>query len=285
MDPSTTPQPLHCRVFEGLCNRINTLASALVTGRPVRLQWSVNTHCPARFEELFHELGGVSVVNEEVSRYEYAIGPNQLCWFYPRNLSRLPPEVFRARLYNAYGYLHHQMKLSATETLPPRSLGLQFRRLLKGCGGLGPFIDWAGRAVLELSPDQVYVASDCADCKGEILRRIEEHGVVVKATQSALMQHDFDRSLDNVRGMCCDLRALAQCSLGVIANSTRSTVPDSLRAFGVVSYYTFDDGFHRHRGQDELFEMLPVEALLAAQQRQPAPPAWKPFSVIVTPGT
>ena len=278
-------KPLDCRVFEGLCNRINALATALVTGRQIRLQWAVNKHCPVRFEEVLGGLGGVSVVNEEQPSYAYVIGPDELCWFYPRNLSRLPKDVFRSRLYNAYGYLHRQLKYSPIEGLPSRSLGLQFRRHFRGRGGLEPFIEWAGRVVSRLRPAQVYVASDCADCKREIIHRIGQHNIVAKAGEHRLMEHDFDRSLDNVRGMCCDLRALAQCSLGVIANSTRSTIPDSLRAFGVQSYYTFDDGFHRHRGQDELFEMLPVESLLAGTSTQPAPPAWQPFSVVVMPGS
>ena len=42
-----------CEAFEGLCNRINGIVSALATGRPIYLRWAVNRQCPMPFEEVF----------------------------------------------------------------------------------------------------------------------------------------------------------------------------------------------------------------------------------------
>lgn len=277
--------PLTCRVFEGFCNRLNTLATALATGREVNLHWAVNEHCPARFEEMLRPLGRFSVVNEAVADYKYAVGPNELCWFYPRDLNRLSRDDFRKRLYAAYRQLHEHLRLDALVELPPRTFGFQFRRHFPGRGGLAHYMVAVERILQQLKPEHVYVASDCLDCKQAIVRHVQSRGVATSLIDCPLLAQDLDRSLENVSGMCRDLRALARCRLGVLTNSTRSTIPDSLRAFGVQAYYTFDDGFHRHRGRDELFEMLPVEALLAVEPRRPerATPPWQPFSVTVTP--
>jgi hypothetical protein len=88
---------IHCRVFEGLCNRINCLASALATARPVYLRWAVNQHCPLPFEDIFHAIVGVKVTNEPVQEYLYEATPRKICWFYPKNVDSLPLPVFRAQ--------------------------------------------------------------------------------------------------------------------------------------------------------------------------------------------
>ena len=87
-------------------------------------------------------------------------------------------------------------------------------------------------------------------------------GVAASVNSCRLMNHDLDRSLLSVFGMCRDLRSLACCNLGVVTNSSQSTVVDSLRGFGVQAYHTFDGGFRTCGDRDDLAEGSPVQSLI-----------------------
>jgi hypothetical protein len=91
--------------------------------------------------------------------------------------------------------------------------------------------------------------------KEKMVSLLQAMGIAVTTNEYPLMGHDSDRSPANVLGMCSDLRSLACCGLGVLANSTRSTTVDSLRGFGVEAIYTMDDKWHRYKGRDHLFEI------------------------------
>jgi len=99
------PQALHCYVYEGLCNRINALASAIATGSPVVLHWSINKHCPASFNDLFDPIPNVEVLEESADGYPYSRSPQKLCWFYPANVTNLEPIEYRKRMRAAYRML------------------------------------------------------------------------------------------------------------------------------------------------------------------------------------
>ncbi len=255
-------RPIICRVFEGLSNRINAIATAMTTRRPIHLHWLVNDHCPVPFEEVFEPLDGVRIINESGIEYPYSVDGDVFCWFFPKNIGRLPHPVFRERLYAAYRTILGRMKVAAWARPAAPALGLHFRHHQEHAGELPPFLAGVKRAVALLAPASVFLAGDSVEHKMAITTRMRELGVSVVTNDVPLMGHDLDRSADQVSGMCRDLRSLCECRLGVIVNSARSTVADPLRGHGVRAYHTFDDGRFRYGGMDDLFESVAIEGLL-----------------------
>ena len=254
--------PLRCLLFEGLCNRLNGLASAMASGHQVLAHWAVNQHCPISFEEIFASgVDGIDAINEQVSHYDYQVSETTFCWFYPRNVANLPQETFRHGVLEGYRRLYCEMNTRPQISLDHRSLGIQFRRHLDGADDLDSYMSSIEGVIRQARPKQAYITSDCSICKESLTEKVASLGVEATSGKYPLLNHDLDRSKDNVLGMCRDLQALSACKLGVVCNSSRSTVPDSLKAFGVQAYFTYDDGYHRYGGRDDLFEMLPVERL------------------------
>jgi hypothetical protein len=276
---------IHCRVFEGLCNRINCLASALATGRPVYLRWAVNRQCPLEFERVIranpntvregdrHNLlrrlrklepvPDVKVVNEPVEEYSYEANPRRICWYFPRNVDGLPPDVFRERLFGAYRQILERLAVRGYVIPPPPAIGLVFRRFHPHTDAFDHFWKSVETAVSALRPQTVFVASDSDEHKRELLRRLDDLGVATAANDCPLLTSDLARPAENVLGMCRDLLSLAHCRVGVIASSSVSTVPDSLRGMGVRVYYTHRSADFRFHGDDDAFEFHGVQELLA----------------------
>ncbi len=248
-------QEICCQVFEGLCNRINAIASAMATGRPVHLWWAVNEHCPIPFERLFNRKFEMHVTNEEVGDYRYARLPNHLCWFYPQNLDGLPVDEFKQRMGTAYRQILEGFAIEEWETPTAPALGVTYRHHLPDTDTFEHFWECLEVVVRRLCPRHVHVASDSLEMKEKMAGLLRAKGIEVTTNVYPLMGHDRDRSPANVLGMCADLRSLAGCGMGVLANSTRSTVVDSLQGFGVEAIYTMDDKWHRYNGRDHLFEM------------------------------
>lgn len=251
-----------CKVFEGLCNRLNGIASAIATGRPIRLHWAINAHCPARFGDVFDPIAGVDIVEENVSQYSYEVSPDKLCWFYPKNTQKLPRDRFRRRLCDAYREILDCMKHKNGVKPPASSIGVHFRFHLGDVGRFPSFVEALEKTFDELHPQHVAVACDSEAHKHKLKSLIQEHGLSYWVNHCRLLRHDLDRTAENVRGMCRDLHSLAACNLGVITNSTRCTVVDSLRGVGVRAFNTFDDGVHRYNGRDDLFESQVISNLL-----------------------
>jgi hypothetical protein len=257
-------QMIHCLAYEGLCNRVNCVASAMATGRPVSLSWAVNSHCPVAFEDIFSAICGIEVVNERIDRYSRSTSAERLCWFYPKNVLNLPAASFRARLIGSYRRLLAAMKTAPFVVPPSRSLALVYRHHLAEIDHPVAYLAQVERMCRRLNPTSVHVASDSHEQKQCLIDHLQRLGYQTSSNDCALLTHDLDRTCESVAGMCMDLKSLAGCNLGALANNTRSTVSDSLRAFGVQAYYTFDDGFHRHGGRDDLFEHKPVGSIFGA---------------------
>lgn len=259
-----------CETFEGLCNRMNGIVSAFATGRPILLRWAVNRQCPVPFEEVFAETFGAEVVNETVEEYAYARTQERFCWFYPQNIGGLPFGVFKHRVLEAYRRLLRSMRVATWAIPKSPALGLAYRHHLCDTDRLEHYWNCVEAVINNLRPAGVHVATDSAAIKQEFTARLEPLGVCVSLNDCPLLTHDYDRSPANVLGMCADLKSLACCRLGIVSNSTRSTVPDSLRGFGIQSYFTMDDMRHRHNGRDHFFTASPVECLIATMPLEPS---------------
>ncbi len=172
-----------------------------------------------------------------------------------------PQAEFRRRLLASYRTLVDSIEVE-TYTIPPQgSLALVFRAYVPEIDQLPSYLEKIARVCDQLKPASMFVASDSPDAKAELLDFVNRRGIPSLANDCHLSKSDLDRSTEGVRGMCMDLKSLTSCELGVISNNTRSSVPDSLRAFGVPAYHTFDDLFHRSSGRDELFESQPVSEI------------------------
>jgi hypothetical protein len=218
------------------------------------LWWAVNAHCPIQFERAFKHSFGMRVTNEDVVSYKYCRWPNHLCWFYPQNLDGLPLAVFQDRMTTAYRQILDGLCITEWAKPGPRALGIAYRHHLEGIDTFGHFWECLLRVIAEHRPQHVNIATDSLEMRTKISSRLTAIGIVVTTNEYPLMSHDFDRSSANVLGMCAELKSLACCELGVVANSTRSTVADSLRGIGMRPYFTKDDGWHRYKGRDHLFE-------------------------------
>jgi len=253
---------LSCYSFHGLCNRINGIASALATNRLVKLHWAVNQHCPVKFEDLFNPIQGLSVINEAVNRYATGCTPDRICWFYPKNLCGVETTLFRKRLYHCYSLLLASLKPINFEKPEGVSIGLAFRNFMPERGCLEDYISQAVSVVRHIKPDSVHIASDCENSKARILTDLRTLDLSITTNQCRLLTRDMDRNDEAVRGMVQDLFSLRECRAGIISNTTRSSVPDSLRCSGVRTYYTQSSIRHRDNGRDDLFDYRPVKDLI-----------------------
>jgi len=251
-----------CRVFEGLGNRINAIASAMTTGCAITVFWAVNSHCPAPSKAVFKPIENLKFVDQEVATYNYIVNKRELCWFYPRNIYLLPVDVFRRRLHKAYRTILESFQISTWAKPSSNALGLHYRSFLADTDTLKSFLASVTKVSTAISHPVVHVASDCSLAKQQIVEHMEGLGVAASVNSCRLMNHDLDRSLLSVFGMCRDLRSLACCNLGVVTNSSQSTVVDSLRGFGVQAYHTFDGGFRTCGDRDDLAEGSPVQSLI-----------------------
>ena len=79
MAPATDPEDtIHCLVYEGLCNRMNCVASAMATGRKTILSWAVNQHCPVEFGAIFANIDSLEISNEPMEQYRRSASPDRL---------------------------------------------------------------------------------------------------------------------------------------------------------------------------------------------------------------
>lgn len=254
---------VECRVFEGLTNRLNGIASALATGRPVHLYWAINQHCPIHFSQVFKPMHRIQVIEEYKDHYAHAVTPDLICWFYPRNMERVADKIFRERIYASYEYLWNHLLIEGSPSkIPKRTLGIHYRHFLPDVDSYSNFSSKLTTVIDCLSPEACYVASDDDVSREEVIKKIKPLVKLIDYGHLSHMRSDLDRNPENVKTLIQDLSILRFCQLGVLTNSSRSTVPDILRCHGIKSFMTYDDGMHRHHGRDDLFEREPVESLL-----------------------
>ena len=250
-------QPLVCRAFEGLCNRINGIASALATGREVELHWAVNKQCPVRFEEVFQPIPGLTVINEEILSYRYITSRHQLCWFYPRNIEKLPLQEFRQRLYAAYRQVLDALLVTSWAHPTPPAVGLHLRSFLPDSTPVDTFARDAIDHIQRLGARSAHLATDHFESGQKAILLLQAAGIDVSFNAGTRSKHDLDRSHDGIMTMCADLRSLSECKQGILVNSCRSTVADVLRGHGIAGITTFAGG--REAGLDDLFELQSLE--------------------------
>lgn len=242
-----TTQTIRCCVYEGFCNRINCLVSAILTNRPVQLFWGVNQHCPVRFEELFEPIENVAVTNLPVEYFPYRISEQFLCWFYVANVLDLPREEFTRRAKASYRLVLSKLRHRSTVTLPYRTAGISYRHFFsKGSAdGIDSFLRKTYRWLKSNSPDHVFVAADSSDAKRCIVKFVDRLKIKYSVIECPLLTSDLDRSKENLVGLSKELLCFTRCNLGIISNSMRSSVTDSSRGFNVSVHKTFDSKLDR----------------------------------------
>jgi len=235
------PDELKAFVYEGLANRINCIASAYSIQPEFRLQWSINSHCPLRFEELFKNLDGVRVQNVKHPEFRYRKSTRRICWFYLLNVRNKDPQTFGWEVKNRYRYLIGRLTHPRDFQLEQESVGVSFRSLLpnRSSESLELFLHKLKRWLIERMPKQVFVASDHQASKNRLIAEIKNLGISTVSVDCPLLDSDLNRSKANVIGMSKELVLFSQCKLGIISNSTRSTTTDSARGFDVPVLKTF----------------------------------------------
>ncbi len=228
--------------WEGLCNRINLMVTALTLNKPCRLYWAVNHHCPARFEQLFKPVEQLSVFNVNADCFPYSKRADSLCWFYLENFSELDRYTYVQRAKGQYRRLISHLIHRATIDLPPDTAGLAFRTHLPAgsADDLDEFLRKVPYWLTARRAKSVFIVSDSRESKERLTTFVERLGIKATVIDCPLMDHDFDRSCENLYGLSKELVCLSQCHCGILSNSFRSTVCDSARGFDIHIDYTFD---------------------------------------------
>lgn len=242
------PQSDCVAVFEGFFNRLNGLVNGVLTYGKFHVKWSVNSHLPHAFEDIFRVSEGIEVVNEKtVHRFKRNTNPQKgpLCHYY-LNPSR---DVSRHQVEDAYrkiiGFL------GMREPDEPAPLGILYRGLHPSSVPAGEFCEWCIQQARELGANYCFILSDSR--RDEIERILRDGGMEVVWGKSPPMRHDLDRSdLESLRQFIADGLALCQCPV-ILTSTAKSTITDPARAFGrEVRAYSGrrspDCWFHRQPG-------------------------------------
>lgn len=241
-----------CVVFEGLCNRINSLVSALTVQDELNLYWAINKHCPVACSDLFNVPLSWRVFELKAGTFPYSRSIDRINWFFLCNPASLEREQFVATAKSNYRKLIGLLKHRPSFSLPDGAIGISYRFHLPRSNqeGFDQFIRRAEELVEEMNPSAIFVASDHADSKKAISCHFENAGMLVRTVDCELMNSDLDRSKGNLAGLSKDLVLFAQCTGGIVANTERSTVPDSARGFGISVFRPPRQGKYRKRSTE-----------------------------------
>jgi len=245
-----------CLLFEGLCNRINCLASAFLVSPSIDIYWAVNRHCAVRFDELFRPFKGTRVASCPVEHFCYVQSTDVLCWYYLCNPLNLPASEYVAGVRAAYRRVVAHLRHRPDRNLPLRAAAVCCRTLLpQGSGdAVRHFVPKMNRWLVETQPTVVFVVADRSSTKRFLVDRIRKLGFQTVTIECPLLEVDLQRSPENVFGMSKELIWLSQCDAGIFSNSARSTVTDSARGFGVPVIHTY--GSNRNNRQPEINNWL-----------------------------
>lgn len=220
-------------VFEGLCNRVNTLATALMKWPDgFRLRWIVNKHCPLTFEEIFDvsKFPEVSVTYDpgKWKEGDYIIDDRELCYFFlntsqPRHVTY---ETY-SRIYDAV--LHPRMDTPANIE---QSVGVQLRTKIEyhqraNVPQTVELVDWLCRRT---GAFEIILSSDDQERGEKMTARLERLGYSVHPLLSDL-KGDFDRTNENMKFFIRSWLLFSLCPYGV-TNVVLSSIMDMSRAFG-----------------------------------------------------
>lgn len=219
---------MDCLVFEGLGNRINGMASALVaTGGKVDLYWSVNKHCPLPYESIFKPISRLVVRKVRAKRFRYHVSTNSICHYYPVNPARIQRR-FGCRFRDAYALILSRMIPKAEIDFRP-TVGLHYRRHMPESAPLDEYIEYARQWMEKRAGEVVFVSSDCSESAAAICAAFPDAHTI---EQSGLT-HDFDRSADNMIAWCRALSVFKKCRRGVLSSTFRSSALDSIRGYEI----------------------------------------------------
>lgn len=257
MNPTAKTQNMirtQCFLFEGLGNRINGLVSALLTNREVDVRWSVNQHCPVRFEQLFFPVEGTHVQNVDDESFPYIQDANRICCRFLVNVANLEEGSFRTNAKKHYRSILNQLKHRPDFDLPERTVGIHYRAYFEAESGeqFDGFVSQLKSWLDQKGPTCVFIASDSRQAKLRIQDAVERFGYQTAIIECPLLvTGDFDRSLENLIGMSKEMILFGQCSRGILSNSAQSSVCDSARGFDVPIERMFDSDFDERDRQLE----------------------------------
>ena len=252
-------------LWEGLCNRINGMASALATGRPVDLYWAVNEHCPLQYEVLFEKLNGIdSVTNELVGRYHPRLrGPSLFNFYYPVNIDGLEKTTYRKNMQAAYETICGSLFRGKVKQHDHPKTGISFRQHFPAgeVFPVEPFLKVLQIDLKEKGVNQVWVVADSRTQKERIIDQLESHGIQCFYNDCQLPEHDLDRDPAQMENFIDDLFGLHACRKFYL-NNTRSTLCDRFLFDEEAQLnFVFDDGKHRKKAGGEFYDFENVRII------------------------
>ncbi len=217
------------RLFEGFFNRLNGLVNGkLFFGDQFRVRWSINSHLPHNFSDLFSPSTDLEVI--EVHGVDYwpentdpSAGP--LCYWYVIN--NCPADAREVK--DAFLYF-----LNLLEVDPPRQdrrVGLHYRGFHSGFRAnpeefAGWCLDWAQRQAVT----SLYAIADTH--RESIERTLNRGGIDVEWGKARPIARDLDRGdLQEMRLFISDVIALANCD-SILTSFAETTIVDPARALG-----------------------------------------------------
>jgi len=227
---------MDCLVWEGLGNRFNCIASCLTaTEQAVKLYWSVNEHCPLRYEELFRPHPRVNVRNIYARRFEYSSSKHRICYYYCVNPSKLPSKEFGRKINSNYRDLFNLLKFGSgnLELRGVKSIGINYRKYLEGNIDIEEFLRFCEIKIREVGPEKVFISSDCIQSSTYLASKIPNS--VMQSDRG--MSSDLGRDTTNFTSWIDTLKSYRMCDQGIVSSYKRSTVPDCLRGFGIKSIF------------------------------------------------
>lgn len=237
---------MDCLVWEGLGNRFNAIASALVVSKQVDLYWSVNKHLPMMFEEVFKPVDGLRVKNINAKMFEYSQTVDRICHYYVCNPSGLDISDFSKAILKNYRLLFDSMLDShgAEMVFPRASVGIHYRSFLEQSKPFPEFLQRCKQWIDQkpFKPDAVFVSSDNSEYSRQLHSSIPNARMLAQDTG---MKNDFDR----VGSFDIWLKSLAifrQCYGGIYSSCIRSTAFDVMRGYGIVTDFDESEKHDRH---------------------------------------
>ena len=247
--------------FEGFCNRINCLASALLRWPDgFRLRWMCNEHCPLSFAELFNEFTEIEVTeepggwNRQHSYANYVNNGSRLCHYF---LSTSEP---RGKVRDVYRRIIAHSAIEAAcdpgEAIAVHYRGFTSRKKTSPEACVDLALTLAGRTGVS----KVVLAANCDASAAIIADRLTKEGIEVQHLAGG-MASDMDRTPGNVRDFVSAWHVLTNCRWAV-SSALWSTVLDASRALGN-EVWTFADAKTRPNHSCDLFGRFGFDWLVA----------------------
>ena len=240
---------MDCLVWEGLGNRINAITSSLSTSEEdITLYWSVNSHLPFRFEEVFDPIERINVVNVRADKFTYSQHPQRICYYYLCNPKQLDLSEFAKEVLKYYKVVFDRIRLELPEVkLPDDSVGVNYRHFLKQSKGVNQFHSAYNEWIKDkkLTPSTVFISGDSQKHCEQLVKLIPNSFILDNYIG---LSSDLDRNKGNFDVWVRSLQTLSKCKSGVFSSCKVSTACDVLRGYDIdVDYH---EKFDHHRSMD-----------------------------------